>query len=399
MGLFGLFLYKPNKPKFGQRWKEHFGITPKLETTERPIWIHAVSVGESIAAIPLIKELKKQNPTQPILVTTTTSTGAEQIAKLGDLVEHRYMPIDFGFAVKVFLKAIRPKQMLIIETELWPNTLNTVHNARIPIIVVNARLSEKSCRNYAKVQPLFDLLHPCIDKVLCQTESDAERFERLGVEKNKLFVTGSIKFDIQISDDVKEKGKVLRDALGLERLIWIAASTHRGEDEQVLEAHKKILESHPNALLILVPRHPERFEDVFELCQGQGFETARRTSQEEVTTSTQVYLGDTMGEMLILIGASDICFTGGSLIGDKVGGHNVLEPAALGVPIITGPSYYNFEDIVNELLTNGQLTLIDSPATLAESLIHRLEQTTTHTQVKNSLSSRGAIHCVLEQVQ
>ncbi|GAB7225746.1 lipid IV(A) 3-deoxy-D-manno-octulosonic acid transferase [Vibrio owensii] len=348
--LFGLYKSKPNKPKFGQRWKEHFGITPKLETTERPIWIHAVSVGESIAAIPLIKELKKQNPTQPILVTTTTSTGAEQIAKLGDLVEHRYMPIDFSFAVKGFLKAIRPKQMLIIETELWPNTLNTVHNAGIPVIVVNARLSEKSCRNYAKVQPLFDLLHPCIDKVLCQTESDAERFERLGVEKNKLFVTGSIKFDIQISDDVKEKSKVLRDVLGLERPIWIAASTHRGEDEQVLEAHKKVLESHPNALLILVPRHPERFEDVFELCQGQGFETARRTSQEEVTTSTQVYLGDTMGEMLTLIGAADICFMGGSLIGDKVGGHNVLEPAALDVPVITGPSYYNFKEIVDEMI-------------------------------------------------
>lgn len=362
--LFGLYKSKPNKPKFGQRWKEHFGITPKLETTERPIWIHAVSVGESIAAIPLIKELKKQNPTQPILVTTTTSTGAEQIAKLGDLVEHRYMPIDFGFAVKGFLKAIRPKQMLIIETELWPNTLNTVHNAGIPIIVVNARLSEKSCKNYAKVQPLFNLLAPCLDKVLCQTESDAERFERIGVEKNKLFVTGSIKFDIQISDDVKEKGKVLRDALGLERPIWIAASTHRGEDEQVLEAHKKILESHPNALLILVPRHPERFEDVFELCQGQGFETARRTSQEEVTTSTQVYLGDTMGEMLVLIGAADICFMGGSLIGDKVGGHNVLEPAALGVPVITGPSYFNFQLIIEKMLQKKCITISHSDLNL-----------------------------------
>lgn len=358
--LFGLYKSKPNKPKFGQRWKEHFGVTPKLETTERPIWIHAVSVGESIAAIPLIKELKKQNPPQPILVTTTTSTGAEQIAKLGDLVEHRYMPIDFSFAVKDFLKAIRPKQMLIIETELWPNTLNTVHNAGIPVIVVNARLSEKSCKNYAKVQPLFDLLHPCIEKVLCQTESDAGRFECLGVEKNKLFVTGSIKFDIQISDDVKEKGKALRDALGLERPIWIAASTHKGEDEQVLEAHKKILESHPNALLILVPRHPERFEDVFELCQGQDFETARRTSQEEVTTSTQVYLGDTMGEMLVLIGAADICFMGGSLIGDKVGGHNVLEPAALGVPVISGPSYFNFQLIIEKMLQKKCITISHS---------------------------------------
>ncbi|PMO41109.1 3-deoxy-D-manno-octulosonic acid transferase [Vibrio sp. 10N.222.52.B12] len=393
--LFGLYKSKPNKPKFGQRWKEHFGTTPKLETTEHPIWIHAVSVGESIAAIPLIKELKKQKPTQPILVTTTTSTGAEQIAKLGDLVEHRYMPIDFSFAVKGFLKAIRPKQMLIIETELWPNTLNTVHNAGIPIIVVNARLSEKSCRNYAKVQPLFDLLHPCIDKVLCQTESDAERFERLGIEKNKLFVTGSIKFDIQISDDVKEKAKALRDALGLERPIWIAASTHKGEDEQVLEAHKKILESHPNALLILVPRHPERFEDVFELCQGQGFETARRTSQEEVTISTQVYLGDTMGEMLTLIGAADICFMGGSLIGDKVGGHNVLEPAALGVPTITGPSYFNFEEIAHELISSSQLTVVNDGIELSKHIRKYYKSPTKLEDKKSNFQSKGSLEKVI----
>ena len=359
--LFGLYKSKPNKPKFGQRWKEHFGITPKLDTTEHPIWVHAVSVGESIAAIPLIKELKKQNPTQPILVTTTTSTGAEQIAKLGDLVEHRYMPIDFGFAVKGFLKAIRPKQMLIIETELWPNTLNTVHNAAIPIIVVNARLSEKSCKNYTKVQPLFDLLTPCLDKVLCQTESDAKRFERLGIEENKLFVTGSIKFDIQISDDVKKKSKILRQELGQNRPIWIAASTHKGEDEQVLAAHKRVLESHPDAILILVPRHPERFDDMYDLCQQQGFETVRRTTRENVASSTQVYLGDTMGEMLLLLGAADICFMGGSLVGDKVGGHNVLEPAALGVPVITGPSYYNFQDLVAKMLHKKVIKLIESP--------------------------------------
>ncbi|MCC8256358.1 lipid IV(A) 3-deoxy-D-manno-octulosonic acid transferase [Vibrio campbellii] len=388
--LLGLYKSKPNKPTFGQRWKEHFGITPQLDTTERPIWIHAVSVGESIAAIPLIKELKKQNPTQPILVTTTTSTGAEQIAKLGDLVEHRYMPIDFGFAVKGFLKAIRPKQMLIIETELWPNTLNVVHKARIPIIVVNARLSEKSCKNYAKVQPIFNLLIPCLDKVLCQTKSDAERFERLGVEKGKLFVTGSIKFDIQISDDTKKKGTALRSKLGLDRPVWIAASTHKGEDEQVLEAHKKILESQPNTLLILVPRHPERFNDVFELCQDQGFETARRTSQEEVTTSTQVYLGDTMGEMLVLIGAADICFMGGSLIGDKVGGHNVLEPAALGVPVIIGPSYYNFKEIVTQL--TKQNGIIISSSKELESHFYDIISTPTY----QSLLRHSALEIVLE---
>ncbi|ODM57371.1 3-deoxy-D-manno-octulosonic acid transferase [Vibrio harveyi] len=372
--LFGLYKSKPNKPKFGQRWKEHFGITPKLTSDEKPIWIHAVSVGESIAATPFIKALKEQNPEQPILVTTTTSTGAEQIAKLGDLVEHRYMPIDFAFAVKRFLKTTQPKKMLIIETELWPNTLNEVHKTGIPISVVNARLSEKSCSNYAKVQPLFNLILPCLTQVLCQTESDANRFERLGVDKDKLKVTGSIKFDIQISDDVKEKSKILRQELGQNRPVWIAASTHKGEDEQVLAAHKRVLESHPDALLILVPRHPERFDDMYDLCQQQGFETVRRTTQENVANSTQVYLGDTMGEMLLLLGAADICFMGGSLVGDKVGGHNVLEPAILKKVVITGPSYFNFKDIVNDLIqANGMLVSKDS-AGIGNHLTHLISE-------------------------
>ncbi|MCG6221587.1 lipid IV(A) 3-deoxy-D-manno-octulosonic acid transferase [Vibrio diabolicus] len=372
--LFGLYKSKPNKPKFGPRWKEHFGITPKLNTDQRPIWIHAVSLGESIAAAPLIKALKQQNPEQTILVTTTTSTGAEQVEKLGNLVEHRYMPIDFSFAVKGFLKATNPKQMLIIETELWPNTLNTVHKAGIPITVVNARLSEKSCNNYAKVQALFNLLHPCLTQVLCQAESDADRFERLGVERKKLSVTGSIKFDIQISDDVKAKGKALRSALGEHRPVWIAASTHKGEDEQVLEAHKQVLESHSDALLILVPRHPERFDSVFELCQKHSFETIRRTSQSDVAESTQVYLGDTMGEMLILIGAADVCFMGGSLVGDKVGGHNVLEPAALGVPVITGPSYFNFNELVTAMIEKSIIEIAHDSVELTDCIFGQLEQ-------------------------
>ncbi|HAV6897434.1 TPA: lipid IV(A) 3-deoxy-D-manno-octulosonic acid transferase [Vibrio vulnificus] len=351
--LFGLYRSKPNKPKFGQRWKEHFGITPKLVGQNQPLWIHAVSVGESIAAIPLIKEIKEKTPDQVIVVTTTTSTGAEQIEKLGNLVEHRYMPIDFAFAVRGFLKAINPAKMLIIETELWPNTLTTVHKANIPIIVVNARLSEKSQQNYAKVQPLFNLIRPCLSKVLCQSQADADRFAKLGVPTNKLSVTGSIKFDIHISDEIKRQGVELRALLGQQRPIWIAASTHKGEDEQVLDAHRQVLETHPNALLILVPRHPERFDSVFELCQTQGFETVRRTQANTIADSTQVYLGDTMGEMLILLSAADVCFMGGSLVGDKVGGHNVLEPAALGVPVIIGPSYYNFKEVVDTLVTRG----------------------------------------------
>ncbi|MCS0305950.1 lipid IV(A) 3-deoxy-D-manno-octulosonic acid transferase [Vibrio diabolicus] len=370
--LFGLYKSKPNKPKFGSRWREHFGITPKLKSNDKPIWIHAVSVGESIAAIPLIKALKEQNPEQSILVTTTTSTGAEQIAKLGDLVEHRYMPIDFGFAIKGFLKAVQPKQMLIIETELWPNTLHHVYKAGIPITVVNARLSEKSCKNYAKIQRLFNQLHPCLTQVLCQTDSDAERFERLGVEKKKLSVTGSIKFDIQISEQVKQQGQQLRAQLGNDRPIWIAASTHKGEDEQVLDAHRQVLKSHPNALLILVPRHPERFDDVFALCQNSGFNSTRRTNAAIVNADTQVYLADTMGEMLILLGASDVCFMAGSLLGDKVGGHNVLEPVALNVPVISGPSYFNFKSIVEDMIALNIIDITDKTQ-LASKVLERFQ--------------------------
>ncbi|EOX3943218.1 MULTISPECIES: lipid IV(A) 3-deoxy-D-manno-octulosonic acid transferase [Vibrio] len=370
--LFGLYKSKPNKPKFGSRWKEHFGITPKLKSNDKPIWIHAVSVGESIAATPLIKALKEQNPEQSILVTTTTSTGAEQIAKLGDLIEHRYMPIDFGFAIKGFLKAVQPKQMLIIETELWPNTLHHVYKAGIPITVVNARLSEKSCQNYAKIQRLFNQLHPCLTQVLCQTDSDAERFERLGVEKKKLSVTGSIKFDIQISEQVKQQGQQLRARLGKDRPIWIAASTHKGEDEQVLDAHRQVLKSHPNALLILVPRHPERFDDVFALCQNSGFNSTRRTNAAIVNADTQVYLADTMGEMLILLGASDVCFMAGSLLGDKVGGHNVLEPVALNVPVISGPSYFNFKAIVEDMIALNIIDITDKTQ-LASKVLERFQ--------------------------
>ncbi|EMK3664183.1 lipid IV(A) 3-deoxy-D-manno-octulosonic acid transferase [Vibrio vulnificus] len=402
--LFGLYRSKPNKPKFGKRWKEHFGITPTLDGQNQPLWIHAVSVGESLAAIPLIKAIKEKTPDQVIVVTTTTSTGAEQIAKLGNLVEHRYMPIDFAFAVRGFLKAINPAKMLIIETELWPNTLATVHKANIPIIVINARLSEKSQQNYAKVQPLFNLIHPCLGKVLCQSQADADRFAKLGIPTNKLSVTGSIKFDIHISDEIKHQGAELRTLLGEQRPVWIAASTHKGEDEQVLDAHRQVLETHPNALLILVPRHPERFDSVFELCQTQGFETVRRTQAHSIADSTQVYLGDTMGEMLVLLGAADVCFMGGSLVGDKVGGHNVLEPAALGVPVIIGPSYYNFKEITEELLAENCIsvntadTLPTSLGELFDDPDHREKLITNASKVvkRNQGSLQHTINSVLE---
>ena len=372
--LYSLYKKKEGKPAFGVRWKEHFGCTPSLNTTQAPIWIHAVSVGEAIAATPIIKALKKQKPEQPILVTTTTSTGAEQIEKLGDLVEHRYMPIDFCFAVRGFLKVTKPEKLLIMETELWPNTLHTVAKFGIPISVLNARLSEKSYLGYKKVQPLFNLLGKHLTHVCCQYQDDANRFIALGIDEGRIHVTGSVKFDIEINEQILTSGQALRELLGNERPIWVAASTHKGEDEQILAAHNVLLSSIPNTLLILVPRHPERFNSVFALCQESSFNCIKRTSNQIVSSDTQVYLGDSMGEMLTLIGASDVCFMGGSLLGDKVGGHNLLEPAALGKPSITGPSYYNFLEITETLIKEDATKVVTSSDELGDLLSLLLTQ-------------------------
>ncbi|MFM2606185.1 lipid IV(A) 3-deoxy-D-manno-octulosonic acid transferase [Vibrio chagasii] len=354
--LYGLYKSKPGKPSFGKRWKEHFGITPQVQG-KSPIWIHAVSVGESIAAIPIIKQLKQRAPNQAIIVTTTTSTGAEQINKLGDLVEHRYMPIDFSWCVRGFLKSVQPKQMLIMETELWPNTLHCVAKAGIPISVLNARLSERSCQRYAKFQPVFNLLAKKLSQVLCQYPSDAERFVRLGLDKASVHVTGSIKFDIEVSAEQVENGKALREQFGFDRDVWIAASTHQGEDDVVLDAHKQLIKNNPNALLIIVPRHPERFNQVAELAKQHNFNTVTRTSQQPLTSDVEVYIADTMGEMLVLLGGADVCFMGGSLVGDKVGGHNLLEPAALQLPLLNGPSYFNFSEVTDKLLEAHAVTI------------------------------------------
>ncbi len=372
--LFGLYKKKSGKPEFGERWKEHFGFTPKLNTQQRPLWIHAVSVGESIAAIPIIQELKIQFPERPIVVTTTTSTGAQQIEKLGDIVEHRYMPLDFPFAVKGFIKAINPQCLLIMETELWVNTIHQVSKAGIPIALVNARLSEKSCNNYRKIQFIFDLLAEKLNLVLCQNTSDAKRFISLGIAETKVKITGSVKFDVNVSDEVNSQAQQLREQLGGNRPIWIAASTHPGEDEQLFDAHKHILKKLPDALLIIVPRHPERFNSVAQLSKEEyQFATVTRSSGNKVLSNTQVYVGDTMGEMLVLIGAADLCFMAGSLIGDKVGGHNVLEPAALGKAVITGPSYFNFKEIVDELTGHQASIVIHNQNELIETICQLLQ--------------------------
>ncbi|WP_188008756.1 lipid IV(A) 3-deoxy-D-manno-octulosonic acid transferase [Grimontia hollisae] len=364
--LLGLYRTKDNKPKVGKRWVEHFGRTPALKG-DNPIWVHAVSVGEVIAAKPVIEALKKRYPDIAVLVTTTTATGADIASKI-EGIEHRYMPIDFGFAVRGFLKNTHPRLMLIMETELWPNTLTAVKKAGIPIIVMNARLSEKSKRGYQRIKPLFNLLSRNISHILCQFDDDARRFLELGVAKENVSVSGSMKFDLPKFDiDSPAVTALIRQVTG--RPVWIAASTHPGEDEIVLAAHKIITEIAPDALLILVPRHPERFGEVASLIESRGFVLARRSLGQTIGPDTRVYLGDTMGEMMNLLAVSDVTLMAGSLIGEKVGGHNLLEPASLAKPLITGPSYFNFQVIAEQLIESGACTVCDNSHHIAQQVI------------------------------
>lgn len=403
--LYSLYRKKEGKPCVGKRWREHFGFTPVIHSSDElhPIWVHTVSVGEAIAATPVIKQLKQKYPHHPIVVTTTTATGAEQIAKLGNLVEHRYMPIDFNHCVERFIGRINPSLFIIMETELWPNTLATVKKAGIPIVVMNARLSARSASRYAYFQSVFNLLASYIDSVLCIHQDDAERFNRLGIASHKITVTGSVKYDIQIPAESHTQGIKLREQIGYQRPVWIAASTHKGEDEHVLSAFRQVLAQHPQAMLILVPRHPERFNPVFELCRSEGFKTQRRTASDSISETTQVYLADTMGEMLTLLSAADITFMGGSLLGEKVGGHNLLEPAASGKPSLTGPSYYNFTDITEQLVQAGATRICTNADELSLSIIDLFNNPTQQAQMSQAALSvvklnQGAIKATLDSL-
>lgn len=349
--LFSLYRTKSGKPKIGKRWKEHFGITPRLKNPQ-PIWLHAVSVGEVIAAKPLIKALLKTYPNDTLLVTTTTATGAALVSELSldnEKIEHRYMPIDFGFAVQGFLNTTRPKALLIMETELWPNTLKNVQKTNIPILVLNARLSERAMKGYQKIQPFFNAFSAPVCQFICQFESDAANFRHLGIQNDKITLAGSLKFDLPIFDN-KQKGIISLQKAFNGRPVWLAASTHQGEDEILLSAHKKVLEKVKDALLILVPRHPERFNDVAELIKNKQFSFVRRSDKAQISAQTQVYLADTLGEMMLLLSQANLVFMGGSLVGKKVGGHNVIEPAFLGKPQLIGESFYNFQAITSALI-------------------------------------------------
>lgn len=354
-------------PAYSRRIGERFAIgLPPLEPGG--IWVHAVSVGESIAAAPMIRELMRRHPQLPITVTCMTPTGSERIQALfGDTVQHCYLPYDLPWAAARFLDRIRPRLAVVMETELWPNHIHQCARRGIPVALANARLSERSARGYARFARLTAPMLAELSLIAVQTATEAERFRQLGARPESVEVTGSIKFDLSIDPVLLERAAELRTQWdATQRPLWIAASTHAGEDEIILAAHRQLLAQHPQALLILVPRHPERFGSVVELCRKAGFATVRRSQGEAVTAQTEVLVGDTMGELLFLYALADIAFVGGSLMPN--GGHNLLEPAALGKPVLSGPHLFNFLEIAAQLRDAGALQEVADAGELAAAV-------------------------------
>lgn len=351
---------------YRDRLGERFGRYPI--TLSKSIWIHAVSVGEVITIKPLIEKCLMDYPTIPIVITTMTPTGSAQVEKLfGKRVSHVYLPYDIPFAIQGFLQAFHPRIGLIVETEIWPNLFYYCKKRNIPLYLMNARLSEKSYHGYVKVRTFVREALQCLTGVAVQSQTEADRFYALGVPRARLTVTGSLKFDLVLPDQLLQNADLLRSTLGQSRFIWIAASTHAGEEEIVLAAHQHILSIMPEALLILVPRHPDRFRHVAKLAAA-SFQLALRSQGDAVLPTTQVYLADTMGELLLLFAAADLAFVGGSLI--TKGGHNLLEPASLGKPVLTGPSLYNFQTISELLQRALALTIISDARSLADAVVY-----------------------------
>lgn len=347
-------------PVGGERLVERLGLVEP--DVRRPLLVHCVSVGETQAALPLLRALLAAG--RPLWVTSTTLAGAERVrVALGDVVRNSFLPLDTPGAVARFLDRVRPRAVLVMETEIWPNLLHACHRRGIPVLLVNARLSEKSASGYARFPGFTRSVLSCFTRLLAQAEADAARFRVLGAQRVE--VTGNLKFDMALEERQLADARTLR-AGWPDRPVWIAASTHAGEDDIILMAHRRLRESMPSLLLVLVPRHPERFDAVAGEVSRAGFACARRSRGEQVGGGTAVYLGDTMGELQMLYACADVAFVGGSFSG--TGGHNMLEPAALGLPVVTGPSLFNFQPVADALAGAGALQVVPDAEGLAGAL-------------------------------
>lgn len=370
-------------PAYRQRIRERFGLAPVV-TQANSIWLHAVSLGEAIAISPLISALITRFPDTAIVVSNMTPTGSNYIQKtFGKQVINSYVPYDVPFLIKQFLKRTRPRLVILMETELWPNLFHCCAQDKIPILIANARLSARSAVGYSKIKPLVKQMLQQLTLVAAQSNADAQRFINLGLATHKVQVLGNLKFDLELPIDLMQQAQQLRQQWGTERPIWVAASTHLGEEEIVLAAFTKIRQTLPNCLLILVPRHPERFKSVSDLCHQQHYRYALHSAAKPITIDTAIIIGDTLGELKLIYAASDLAFVGGSLV--PVGGHNLLEPAALGVPAITGPYIHNFVEINRLLQPSGAVI----PITNSDELAIQVTRLLLNTHQRQALGAKA----------
>jgi 3-deoxy-D-manno-octulosonic-acid transferase len=354
-------------PGYRDRWRERLGLYDETRAMRAGLWIHAVSVGEVQAAQPLIKYFLRRYPHDGVMVTTTTPTGSQRLRTLfEDRVRHVYTPFDLLPVMNRFLDLVLPRLGVVMETEVWPNMLRACEQRGIPVVLANARLSARSAQGYARLGGFARQFFARFAVIAAQSEADAERFRALGARPERVQVTGNVKFDVQLPASLRERAEVMRRLWGTERAVWVAASTHEGEEEQILAAHRAIRRQLPHALLVLVPRHPERFDRVAALVRRQGHAFVKRSSARTCESTVSVFLGDTMGELSVFLAAADAAFIGGSLV--RVGGHNLLEAAAVGVPAAVGPHVFNFAQITDLLVAEGAAVQVDDATGLSRCM-------------------------------
>jgi 3-deoxy-D-manno-octulosonic-acid transferase len=356
---------------YWQGLRERFGFGPAIANGPA-IWLHAVSLGEMSAAAPLIRAIMRNHPQRPMVLTTATPAGrARAQALFAGTADIRYLPYDTPGSVRRFLSRIQPRLGVIMETELWPNLFAQCEHRGVSMLLASARLSAKSVSRYRYLRALFGAIFKGNVVVAAQSAADAERFAAIGAAAAKIHVVGNVKFDLQLDGAGIEQGRDLRAQYGAARPVWIAGSTHAGEEELMLDAQDMLQAQLPQALLILVPRHKDRFAGVADLLARRGVRFVRRSSGCAVSADTEVLLADTVGELPMLYASSDVAFVGGSLV--PIGGHNLLEPAALGLPVLTGPSHFNGKEIAQLLLQQGAAAEVANPADLAAALRRLLE--------------------------
>jgi len=356
------------QPEYLKRWGERYARYPvRLAAEPVQIWLHAVSVGEVNAAAPLVNALLARDPDARILVTTFTPTGSARVSALwGTRVEHVYLPFDFPGAVRRFLARFRPRFGLIMETELWPNLMFCCHDAGIPLSIVNARLSERSLHSYWPLHPLVAYAMSTVSRVAAQGRADAERFINLGAAPDKVIVTGNLKYDIRLDKaETSDFARAFRIRIGA-RLVWIAASTHPEEEASVLDIHQRLTRRWPDLLLLWAPRHIERFQPVMQAAVLAKWKVATRTLTRWPDQRDAIFVIDTLGELGQFYACADVAFVGGSL--SQTGGHNLLEPAAVGVPVVTGPHLHNFTEIARNLRAAGALRVGEDAAAVGDLL-------------------------------